>query len=207
MIGARLGFALCVLVACAAAAVAGVSLAARDDGRSAASAAGGLELSGGWAGAKRPPGIPPGDFTLADQDGERVSLAGFRGRPVVVTFLYSTCEDTCPTQAQAIRGALDELGRDVPVLAVSVDPANDTRARARRFLVEQRMTGRMRFLLGSRAELARVWRMYGIQPQGEGFEHTAYVVLVDGEGRQRIGHPADKVQAAGLAHDLRKLGA
>ena len=206
MLGARLTFALCVLVACAAAAVAGVSVAARDDGGSAP-AADGLELSGGWAGARRPPGIPPQDFTLADQDGKPVSLADFRGRPVVVTFVYSTCEDTCPTQTQAVRGALDELGRDVPVLAVSVDPANDTRARARRFLVEQRMTGRMRFLLGSRADLAEVWRRYGIQPQGHGFEHTAYVVLVDAQGRQRIGHPADKVQAAGLAHDLRKLGA
>ena len=35
-----------------------------------------------------------------------------RGRPAIVTFLYTTCEDTCPTQAQQIKGALDELGED-----------------------------------------------------------------------------------------------
>ena len=67
-----------------------------------------------------------------------------------MTFIYSTCEDTCPTQVQSIRGALDRLGRDVPVIAVSVDPDNDTPARARAFLLEQSMTGRMDFLLGSR---------------------------------------------------------
>ena len=40
-----------------------------------------------------------------------------------MTFVYSTCKDTCPAQVQSIRGALDELGHDVPVLGVSVDPA------------------------------------------------------------------------------------
>ena len=78
-------------------------------------------------------------------------MAAYRGRTVVMTFVYSTCEDTCPAQVQSIRGALDRLGRDVPVLAVSVDPRNDTPARARRFLLEQHMTGRVRFVLGSRA--------------------------------------------------------
>ena len=41
-------------------------------------------------------------------------MRSLRGRPVIVTFLYTTCEDTCPTQAQQVKGALDELGEDVP---------------------------------------------------------------------------------------------
>ena len=85
-----------------------------------------------------------------------------------MTFVYSTCEDTCPAQVQSIRGALDKLGRDVPVLAVSVDPRNDTRDRARRFLLEQHVTGRVRFVLGTERELAPVWRGYGIAPQRGG---------------------------------------
>jgi protein SCO1 len=201
-------FALSVLVACLFAAVIGVSLAARGgDGDGAAGGSGSrLVLTQGWAGSIRPP-IPPKDFRLRDQDGEPVSLAGYHGRPVVLTFMYSTCEDTCPVQAQTIRGALDDLGRDVPVLAVSVDPANDTPARARRFLVKQRMTGRMRFLLGDRDALRKVWKDYGIQPQGEGFEHSAYVLLIDRQGRQRIGFPVSQLYSAGLVHDLRRLGA
>ncbi|MDP9384068.1 MAG: SCO family protein [Actinomycetota bacterium] len=203
----RLAFALALIVGCALAAVIGVSVAARSGGGESRAQNDRLELVNGWAGATRPAGIPPADFSLRDQDGARTSLAAYRGRPVVVTFLYSTCEDTCPTQVQAIRGALDDLGADVPVLAISVDPANDTPQRARRFVLEQRMTGRMRFLLGSRSELAPVWKAYAIAPQREELEHSAYVLLIDGEGRQRIAFPFGGLTSEGLAHDLRRLGA
>ena len=158
-----------------------------------------------FEGSIRPPGIPPSDFRMTDQDGKVATLSEYRGKPVVVTFLYTTCEDTCPLTAQQIRGALDELGRDVPVLVFAVDPPRDTPERARRFLAEQRVTGRMRFLLGPERELRRQWKAYGIQPQTDDLEHSAYVILLDGEGRQRIGFPAGKVTPEALANDLRLL--
>ncbi len=160
-----------------------------------------------FAGSLRP-AIPPHDFTLSDQDGRRVSLRDLRGRVVVLTFLYATCQDTCPLTATQIRGALDDLGHDVPVLAVSVDPANDTPARARRFVDRRGLAGgRMRFLLGERAELVPVWRAYGIRPQGAGFEHSAYVLLIDRRGRQRVSFPVDRLTPEGLTADIRRLEA
>jgi protein SCO1/2 len=199
----RLRWVLTGLIACAAAALLGVSLADRgDDGASAQTGA------EGFAGSLRPPDVPPKDFRLRDQDGRPASLAQYRGRVVVLTFMYSTCEDTCPLQADQIRGALDTLGGDaVPALAVSVDPANDTPDRARRFLLEHSLTGRMRFLLGKRAQLAPVWRAYGVRPQGEAFDHSAYVLLIDERGRQRISFPLDQLTPEGLAHDVRLLQA
>jgi protein SCO1/2 len=158
-----------------------------------------------FQGSIRPPGIPPTDFRMTDQDGKVATLSEYRGKPVVVTFLYTTCEDTCPLTAQQIRGALDELGRDVPVLVFAVDPPRDTPERARRFLAEQRISGRMRFLLGPERELRRQWKAYGIQPQTDDLEHSAYVILLDGRGRQRIGFPAGKVTPEALANDLRLL--
>ena len=106
---------------------------------------------------------------------------------------------------QSISGALDDLGRDVQVIGISVDPANDTPERARAFLLKQWMTGRMDFLLGSREQLEPVWKAFGIQPQREDLEHSAYTVLVDGEGRQRIGFPASELTRGALAHDLARL--
>ncbi len=160
----------------------------------------------GFAGAVRPTSLPPTDFDgLRDQDGKAVRLADLRGRPVVVSFMYSTCQDTCPLTAQQIRGALDDLGEDVPVIAVSVDPANDTPERAQRFLLEQQMTGRMQFLMGPRAALERQYTAYGIRPQKENLEHTASVVILDGSGRQRIGFPVDQLTPEGLAHDIKAL--
>ncbi len=195
----RLAIAIATLLACAAAGAVGVLLAS--DAGDAAPA-----REAAFAGALRPPGANAPAFRLTDQAGRPASMAQYRGSPVVMTFLYSTCRDTCPLQVQSIRGALDRLGADVPVLGVSVDPSGDTPARARRFLLEQRMTGRMRFLLGTRAALAPVWRGYGIAPQQGSLDHSAYVVLVDGRGRQRIGFPADQLTPEGLAHDLRALG-
>jgi protein SCO1/2 len=188
--------ALMTLCLLAAAGVAGVVLARAGEDSPASS---------GWEGAIRPPGMRMPAFSLSDQDGNPVSDASVRGRPAVVTFLYSTCEDTCPATTQSIRGALDRLGRDVPVLAFSVDPANDTPRRARAFLLEQSMTGRMQFLLGTREQLEPVWRAFGIAPQRDGLEHTAHTVLIDAEGRQRIGFPSSQLTPRRLAADLARL--
>jgi protein SCO1/2 len=158
-------------------------------------------------GALRPPGMPPAEFRLRDQDGAWATLDQYRGKVVAVTFLYTTCKDTCPLAAQQVRGALDRLGHDVPVLAFAVDPPRDTRQSAQRFLAKQKMTGRMRFLLGTRQDLEPVWKAYGIQPQGEGFEHTASVVLLDRKGVQRIGFPVSQLTPERLAHDVRLLEA
>jgi protein SCO1/2 len=199
-VNARIRLALVVAAMLALAAAAGVTVFARS-GQSS-----GQDAGTGFAGAVRP-AIPPQDFRLRDQDGESVSLRALRGRVVVLTFLYTTCRDTCPLTATQIRGALDDLDRDVPALAVSVDPANDTPERARRFLFARGLAGRMRFLLGSRDQLAPIWRAYGIRPQGAGFDHSAYVLLVDERGRQRIGFPVAQLTPEGLVHDIRRLQA
>jgi len=36
--------------------------------------------------------LRPKDFTLRDQNGREVSLRALRGRVVVLTFMYSTCQ-------------------------------------------------------------------------------------------------------------------
>lgn len=157
-----------------------------------------------FAGAIRPES-PPARFALRDQDGKLITAAGLRGQPVIVAFLYATCQNECPTIAQQIRGALDRLGRDVPVVAVSVDPAGDTPRSAQRFLADQQLGGRMSFLLGSDQSLQPVWQEFGIERQKDGREHTATVVLLDASGRQRIGFPLSKLTPEGVAHDVRLL--
>ena len=158
-----------------------------------------------FAGAAMPPGVRTPAFELRNQDGERVSMRDLRGRPVVVTFLYTNCDDTCPAQAQIIRGALDELGEDVPALAVAVDPPRDTPQSARAFLAEQRATGRLDFVLGSRRQLRPVWEGFHVAPQSVTQEHQARFTLVDKRGFQRVGYPGFQATPERLAHDLRLL--
>jgi protein SCO1 len=160
-----------------------------------------------FAGATLPAGLKAPEVGLPDEEGEVVRMADLRGQPAIVTFLYSNCEDSCPAQAQQVKGALNELGRDVPALAISVDPANDTPDSARAFLSKQRMTGRMRFVLGARPALRRIWHGYAVEPQLDDLDHTARIVLVDGDGVQRVGYPLGEVTPERLAHDLRLLAA
>jgi protein SCO1 len=158
-----------------------------------------------FEGASMPPGAFAPDFALRNQDGERVSMRSLRGQPVIVTFLYTHCQDTCPIQAQTVRGALDELGHDVPALAIAVDPPNDTPRSARKFLAEQRVSGRLDFVLGSRAELRRLWDGFGVRPQSVTEEHNARITLVDSRGIQRVGYPGGEATPERLAHDLALL--
>ncbi|MDQ3720086.1 MAG: SCO family protein [Actinomycetota bacterium] len=158
-----------------------------------------------FAGATLPAGLKAPDFSLADQDGRRVRMSDFRGRATVVTFLYTTCEESCPAQAQVIKGAFADLGHDVPAVAVAVDPPRDTPAKAQRFLTEQRMTKRLRFALGSRDDLEPVWRGFAVEPQRQSLEHTGRLVLVDAKGIQRVGYPIDQATPERVAHDLRLL--
>jgi protein SCO1/2 len=160
-----------------------------------------------FEGGVMPAGVRAPDFALTDERGRTVSMRQFRGRPVAVTFLYSHCEDTCPAEAQQVKGALNLLERPVPALAISVDPARDTRASAQAFLTKYDLAGRLRWVLGTRGQLDPLWRGFAIQEQLPDSEHQSRIVLVDRNGFQRVGFPGDQATPERLAHDLRELGA
>jgi protein SCO1/2 len=166
--------------------------------------------SSGFDGAALPV-APAHGFTLADvtDGGRAVSLSRYRGRVVVLAFLYSTCGAPCVVIAQQIRGALDELGaHSVPVLLVSADPAADSPARVRSFLAQVSLSGRARWLTGSLAQLRAVWRAYGITPPSAGqavFANSASVFLLDSAGRERVLFQSEQLTPEGLAHDIHKL--
>ena len=165
------------------------------------------DRAAGFSGAARPAGAKVPAFRLRDQDGKVVTERTYAGKPVVYAFIYSHCQDICPIEVQQIRGAIDQLGHDVPVVGVSVDPAGDTRDSVRAFLIKQHMTGRMRYLLGSARELRPVWKAFGIQPQTSDEDHSASVVLADARGVQKIGYAFNFLRVDGLEADLRRIGA
>jgi protein SCO1/2 len=158
-----------------------------------------------FEGAALPPGVKAPDFSLKDERGRRVTMRQYRGKPVVVTFLYSHCKDTCPIQAQQIKGALDDLGHDLPALAISVDPPGDTPKSVDRFNAEQRVTNRIRWVLGRESQLRPLWHGFHTTSQTPQTEHMALLILVDKRGFQRIGYPSNQVTPERLAHDLRLL--
>jgi protein SCO1 len=158
-----------------------------------------------FEGAVMPAGVHAPNFSLRDQRGRRVTMKEYRGSPVVVTFLYSHCHDTCPIEAQQIKGALDQLGHDVPALAISVDPARDTPRSVDRFDAEQGIGHRLRWVLGRARQLRPLWEGYNTTSELPSQEHLARLVLIDKRGFQRIGYPSQQVTPERLAHDIRLL--
>jgi protein SCO1/2 len=71
---------------------------------------------------------------LVRDDGQTVSLKGELddGRPVVMTFIYTTCTSICPVVSQTLSQLQSELGADrdkVHMVSISIDPEHDTPAR------------------------------------------------------------------------------
>lgn len=143
-----------------------------------------------WA----PGGRTAAPFRLGDQNGALVSLAALRGRPVLLTFLDSRCEEQCTTTGVDLGMMLRRMDpRERPRLViVSVDPAGDTTASIRRAMREWRLAGpwRWHWLHGNRRDLARVWEAYGItvQPTTNDIVHGLALYLIDKQGFQRAGY-------------------
>jgi protein SCO1/2 len=155
------------------------------------------------------PGVAP-DFALHDQNGRLVRLAAQRGKVVMLTFLYTHCPDACPLTATHIDSALARLGargRQVTVLAVTVDPKGDTPSAVRSFVRSHALRPQFHFLTGPQPTLERIWRQYNVTPVRRGGpdpDHTLYVLLLDRTGKTRVLFDA-LAKPAAMAHDLEVL--
>ena len=148
------------------------------------------------AGADAVPARDAPPLVLTDQYGKRVDLAKLKGHPVLVAFLYTHCADLCPIVAAKIHTAYARLPQaERPLfLAVSVDPAHDTAASAATFNERHRTVGEIDWLLGSRAELEKVWGAWDVKPKQnandpEEIEHNAEIFAIDPQGQIRALYP------------------
>lgn len=159
-------------------------------------------------GALTPPAAAPA-LSLRDAAGRRFTLSARRGRFVLVTFLYTHCPDVCPLIASNLNTALRTLGPHarVDVLAVSVDPKRDTPSAVRAYERRMHLAPNFHFLIGTRAELRRVWagwHVLAVSRRPGLVDHVAYTALVDDRGQERVLYDA-QVTAQQVLHDLRLL--
>src|SRR5208282_6853003 len=98
------------------------------------------------------PSRPAPPLALHNYLGQPVNIDNYRGKAVLVTFLYTSCPDVCPLITSDLRVALNEMGaklaNKVQIIAVSVDPKGDTPKAVAAFLARHQMTGRMQYLIG-----------------------------------------------------------
>ncbi len=156
---------------------------------------------------------PP--LRLRNYLGRPVNINQYRGKVLLVTFLYTNCPDVCPLITANLHAVLGLIGpreaARVQIVAVSVDPRGDTPKAVGAFLARHRMTGRMQYLIGSASELARVWSAWGVgsekdaqQPQF--INHSGLVFGIDPAGKQLTVYDSE-FKPADLAHDVPLLAA
>lgn len=150
---------------------------------------------------------PAPAFRLRDETGRPVSLAAERGRTVLLAFMDPLCKQECPIEGREL--ALAERSvkstQRAVLLVVSVNPearGTDAVAAARKW----GFAGDWHWLLGSRAQLARVWRAYDVTvlPKANDVVHSTAVYVIDRNGFERAGFNAP-LEPPFLADDLRAL--
>jgi cytochrome oxidase Cu insertion factor (SCO1/SenC/PrrC family) len=104
-------------------------------------------------------------FRLTDQTGHPVSLAGLRGRTVILTFIDPLCRNLCPLEAHVLNAMVRQMpvAKRPVIVAVSVDVYADTRPDLLQDYREWGLVPQWRWAVGSPAALASVWNDYGIQ--------------------------------------------
>jgi protein SCO1/2 len=156
---------------------------------------------------------PAPEFDLTTQDGQRLSLKELRGKVVVLTFIYTSCADTCPLLTAKLAGlqaALEaDFGPKVFFLSITVDPERDTPAVLQRYAQTHgaNLAG-WAFLTGTPAEIQQVARRYGIyykKTRRGDVDHTFLTSLVDQSGTLRVQYIGVRFDPAELLRDLQAL--
>jgi protein SCO1/2 len=163
------------------------------------------------------PAKPAPDFTLTNQFGEEASLRDFRGKVVVMSFLYTNCPTVCPVITQKFISTAKELGddagADVVFLAVTVDPERDTPEKIRRYSEEKGMLDKWQYFTGERRAVEQVWGDYHIYVNKSSVDasgnylvdHTATAIIIDKKGNLRVVFPGITWDPKDLANDVRLL--
>jgi protein SCO1/2 len=165
-----------------------------------------------YAGATANPPEPAPPLKLDDSLGKPVNIDDYRGKAVLVTFIYDHCPDICPLIVSNLRAAQNELGpqaKDMQIIAVSVDPEGDTPKTVKAFLKDHQMTGRMEYLIGSAPELKQVWKDWNIRSRRdpkdpELLEHSAPIYGISGSGEITTLYPSN-FKPQQIVHDVPKL--
>ena len=144
-----------------------------------------------FEGATANPPKPAPPLQLEDSTGKKFDLADFRGKAVLVTFLYVNCPDVCPLMAANLHTAVKQLGpkaNDLQIVAVSTDPERDTPKAVNKFLKKHQGAGGMRYLVGKKAQLEPIWKAWGVISRPDPtdpkkVEHSAPIYGISASGK------------------------
>jgi protein SCO1/2 len=132
-----------------------------------------------------------GAYVLIEATGAALPLANYRGKPLVISFVYSACSSICPPTTQHLISAVHEATRVLgserfEVLTIGFDARNDTPARMTQFAAVQGVKfPNWRLAGGDPGTIEALLRDVGFSyaAVAGGFDHVAQTTIIDREGR------------------------
>ncbi len=156
---------------------------------------------------------PAPAFSLTTQDGAQLSLQALRGKVVAITFIYTSCADTCPLLTVKLAQLPARLGPDfgpkVFFVSITVDPEQDTPEVLKHYA--ERLGANLdgwAFLTGTSGEIRDVAKRYGIayrKTRGGDVDHTFLTSIVDQRGILRVQYMGVRFDPDEFLQDLRRL--
>ncbi|HMM78189.1 MAG TPA: SCO family protein [Gammaproteobacteria bacterium] len=172
-----------------------------------------LDAGAALAAAEAAVGTMPADFTLLDRERRPVRLSSYRGRPLVVSFIYTGCFTVCPVQTRTLQKAVEGLNallgpHQYRVVSIGFNQPFDTPEALAAFATRHGVAAaNWEFLSPRAADVAALTRAFGFSyvDTPSGFEHVLGVTIVDATGRIYRQVYGDRVDSAALGEPLRQL--
>jgi protein SCO1 len=126
-------------------------------------------------------------WTWLDEHGARVAFSQWRGTPLVMAAVYTTCFETCPRTLVRLRRVYDEYvrtGRGAQFVVVTMDPAIDTQERLLQFKQSRSLPEAWRLLTGSRQDTEQLMDLLNIHVMDMDVHlvHDSKITLFDARG-------------------------
>jgi len=153
------------------------------------------------------------NFELTDQAGRSFHLHELKGKPLLVSLIYTSCFHTCPIMTQQLNRAVgiarDALGTNsFRILSVGFDTANDTPQRMRLFARERGIDDpNWIFASGDEGTIAALTQQLGFTyfRSPRGFDHLTQTSMIDENGKVHHQVYGDMVHAPSLVEPLKQL--
>jgi len=150
-----------------------------------------LDLAASIALGERALGRVLGNYTLTDSRGAAFSLREYRGKPLVISLVYSSCSSVCPATTQHLIDAVTEAGKvfgldRFAVLTIGFDARNDTVPRMAQFASMQGIRlPNWRLASGDAATIEALLNDLGFSYRAVagGFDHPTQTTILDRDGK------------------------
>ena len=153
------------------------------------------------------------DFTLLDRQGRPVRLSSYRGKPLLVSFVYTGCFEVCPTSTRTLHETVKALGSllssdQFNVVSIGFNQPFDSPAALRAFSAQHRVDApNWEFLSPPAAIVDRLTAELGFSylATPAGFDHVLGVTVIDAQGRVHAQVYGDRISVDKLGEPLRQL--